>query len=56
MILLEGVSKAYHVRGQPPRWVLRDTAPTGPPVKVPPHNLKGESAAWVDEKLEEEVR
>ena len=25
MILLEGVSKAYHVRGQPPRWVLRDT-------------------------------
>lgn len=25
MILLEGVSKAYHVNGQPPRWVLRDT-------------------------------
>ena len=37
------------------RWVLHDTVPTGPLVKVPPHNLKGESAAWVDEKLEEEV-
>jgi capsular polysaccharide transport system ATP-binding protein len=24
MILLEGVSKAYQLRGQPPRWVLRD--------------------------------
>ena len=38
------------------RWVLRDTVPTGPPARLPPHNLKGESAAWVDEKLEEEVR
>ena len=38
------------------RWVLHDAVPTGPPVKVPPHNLKGESAAWVDEKLEEEVK
>ena len=38
------------------RGVLHDTVPTGPPARTPPHNLKGESAAWVDEKLEEEVR
>ena len=29
--------------------------PTGPPVSLQPHSLKGESAAWVDERLEEEV-
>ena len=29
--------------------------PTGPPIKVPPHNLKGEAAEWVDNKLQEEV-
>ena len=38
------------------RRVLRDTVPAGPPIRLPPHNLKGESANWVDEKLEEEVR
>jgi hypothetical protein len=38
------------------RNVLHDTIPTGPPVRTPPHNLKGEQASWVDEKLEEEVR
>ncbi len=25
-------------------------------MKLPPHNLKGEAAQWVDEKLENEVR
>ena len=30
--------------------------PTGPPISQQPHNLKGEAAAWVDEKLEEEVQ
>ncbi len=36
-------------------YLQHDTIPTGPPVKLPPHNLKGEAAAWVDEKLAEEV-
>eukprot|EP00969_Alexandrium_andersonii_P193504 8546509-Alexandrium_andersonii.AAC.1 len=26
------------------RFAQRDTSPTGPPVKVPPRNLKGEAA------------
>ena len=38
------------------RNVLHDCAPSGPPVNSQPHNLKGEAASWVDEKLEEEVR
>ena len=38
------------------RNVLHDCVPTGPPISQQPHNLKGESAAWVDEKLEEEVQ
>ena len=38
------------------RNVLHDCVPTGPPVSSQPHHLKGESAAWVDEKLEEEVQ
>ena len=38
------------------RFVQHDTVPVGPPVKLPPHNLKGEAAQWVDEKLEDEVR
>ena len=38
------------------RNVLHDCVPTGPPVSSQPHNLKGEAAAWVDEKLEEEVK
>ena len=36
-----------------PRTVLRhlmhDTIPTGPPVRTPPHHLKGEEAQWVEE-------
>ena len=35
--------------------VKHDTVPTGPPVKQPPHNLKGEAAEWVDEALQKEV-
>ena len=38
------------------RNVLHDCVPSGPPVSSQPHNLKGEAASWVDEKLEEEVR
>ena len=38
------------------RGVAHDTVPTGPPVRTPPHNLKGEAAQWVDDKLEEEVK
>jgi len=38
------------------RNVLHDCVPTGPPVSSQPHNLKGEAASWVDEKLEEEVQ
>ena len=38
------------------RNVLHDCAPTGPPISQQPHNLKGEAAARVDEKLEEEVQ
>ena len=42
-----------------PRTVLRhlmhDTIPTGPPVRTPPHHLKGEEAQWVDEQLQSEV-
>ena len=37
------------------RNVAHDCVPTGPPVSLQPHSLKGESAAWVDERLEEEV-
>ena len=38
------------------RNVLHDCVPVGPPVSSQPHNLKGEAAAWVDQKLEEEVQ
>ena len=47
---------AFWVDGTPRttvRFVLHDTVPTGPPVRLPPHNLKGEAAEWVDGKLEE---
>ena len=37
------------------RFFLHDTIPTGPPVRLPPHSLKGESAQWVDSKLQDEV-
>ena len=38
------------------RKVMHDCIPTGPPVRTPPHNLKGESAQWVDDQLEDEVK
>jgi hypothetical protein len=47
----------YWVEGSPRttvRFMKHDTIPTGPPVKVPPHNLKGEAAQWVDDQLESE--
>ena len=49
---------AFWLEGTPRttvRFVEHDTVPTGPPVKVPPHNLKGEAAEWIDAKLQEEV-
>ena len=49
---------AFWIEGTP-RTVLRhlkhDTIPTGPPVRTPPHNLRGEEAQWVDEQLQKEV-
>ena len=36
------------------RFMQHDTIPTGPPIKVPPHNLKGEAAQWIDDALEGE--
>ena len=38
------------------RHLLHDTIPTGPPVRTPPHHLKGEEAAWVDDQLQAEVK
>ena len=38
------------------RFMQHDTIPTGPPIKVPPHNLKGESAQWIDDQLEAEAK
>ena len=49
----------FWVEGSPRttvRNVMHDCVPIGPPVSQQPHNLKGEAAAWVDEKLEEEVQ
>ena len=37
------------------RNLMYDTIPTGPPVRNPPHHLKGEEAEWVDKKLQDEV-
>ena len=49
---------AFRLEGTP-RTVLRhlmhDTIPTGPPVRTPPHNLRGEEAQWVDDQLQKEV-
>ena len=36
--------------------MLHDTVRTGPPIRLPPRNLKGESTNWVGAKLEKEVR
>ena len=49
----------FWVEGSPRttvRNVLHDCVHSGPPVSSQPHNLKGEAAAWVDEKLEDEVK
>ena len=56
--VLKRKAAAFWLEGSPRttvRFVEHDTVPTGPPVKVPPHNLKGEAAEWVDNKLQEEV-
>ena len=45
---------AFWVEGTPRttvRFVQHDTVPTGPPVRLPPHNLRGEAAEWIDAKL-----
>ena len=49
---------AFWVPGTPRTTVLyfmHDVIPTGPPCRLPPHNLKGAEAQWVDDKLQEEV-
>ena len=50
---------AFWIEGTPRttvRYFQHDTIPTGPPCRLPPHNLKGEQAEWVDQKLDEEVQ
>lgn len=57
--VVERKSGGFWLEGSPRttvRNVLHDCVPSGPPVSSQPHNLKGEAASWVDEKLEEEVR
>ena len=49
---------AFWIEGEPRttvRHLLHDTIPTGPPVRTPPHKLKGEEADWVDAQLQAEV-
>ena len=49
---------AFWVPGTPRTTVLHfehDTIPTGPPCRLPPHNLKGADAQWVDDRIQEEV-
>ena len=56
--VLRRKAAAFWIEGTPRttvRFVEHDTIPTGPPVKVPPHNLKGEAAEWTDSKLQDEV-
>ena len=56
--VLHEKAAAFWLEGTP-RTVLRhlmhDTIPTGPPVRTPPHNLRGDEAQWVDEQLQNEV-
>ncbi|CAL1173292.1 unnamed protein product, partial [Cladocopium goreaui] len=57
--VLSRKAAAFWLEGTPRttvRSVAHDCVPTGPPVSLQPHSLKGESAAWVDERLEEEVQ
>ena len=56
--MVERKAAAFWVEGTPRttvKFFLHDTIPTGPPCRLPPHNLKGESAAWVDEQLQSET-
>jgi hypothetical protein len=49
---------AFWLEGSPRttlRYLMHDTIPTGPPVRTPPHKLKGEEAEWVDKQLQAEV-
>ena len=49
---------AFWLEGTPRttlRHLMHDTIPTGPPVRTPPHHLKGEEADWVDAQLQSEV-
>ena len=56
--VLSEKAAAFWIEGTP-RTVLRplmhDTIPTDPPVRTPPHHLKGEETQWVDEQLKKEV-
>ena len=57
--MIERKAAAFWVEGTPRttvRYFQHDTIPTGPPCRLPPHNLKGEQAEWVDQKLDEEVQ
>ena len=60
-VIREVVSRkaaAFWVEGTPRttvRHLLHDCIPTGPPVRTPPHHLKGEEADWVDAQLQSEV-
>ena len=57
--VLSRKAAAFWIEGTPRttvRNVEHDCVPTGPPVSLQPHSLKGEAAAWVDERLEEEVQ
>ena len=57
--VLSRKAAAFWLEGTPRttvRGVAHDCVPTGPPVSLQPHSLKGESAAWVDEQLEAEVQ
>ena len=56
--VLRRKAAAFWLEGTPRttlRHLLHDTIPTGPPVRTPPHHLKGEEAAWVDDQLQAEV-
>ena len=46
---------AFWIEGTPRttlKHLLHDTIPTGPPVRTPPHHLRGEEADWVDSQLQ----
>ncbi len=50
---------AFHLDGTPRttvRKVLHDCIPTGPPVRTPPHNLKGVDAQWTAHQLEDQIK